>query len=566
MGSQDDKSGIRFRLKNEQNAFQIAAVWISAATHFQFFRFFQPAEPSPTDLHPTFRAEIVCRLSSFSANAVGKSVLLGESHCVRFGILRLRRISTPCQLPMETDRLISSGKSSPDPPASGLGRAIAFSVFARVWQVCTGPVTQILLMAFLLPAARDYYYAFSSLLGMQVLIELGLHVVIINMASHEWAGLSLLNGQLHGQQSSRNRLISLGRRMGQWYRLAAMVFLVVLLPSGLFFFSGQPATDSASASTLRATVDWQYPWLALVCITAAQLTQLPWLSVLEGCHQVEMLNRTRFWQAVTGTAAVWICLVTDCGLWTLVLSAAVRLAGDLWLIYGHYGKFFREFEQDVATDQQVDWRHEILPLQWRIAVQGIMLWLAIQLPLLFVFRKQPEGDAARLGMTWSILTAAQGAALAWVETRRPLFGSLIAERQFATLDRIFFRSARISIALMALAATGLIAVIWFAETSSHPLGKMLSAGLLPVRAAAVLAFGFVANQPGLCANLYVRAHKRDPFLVASVTSNLTTACAQLALGWVYGVDGIAAGYAAAVALVQTPLLLQVWWRTRRDWH
>ncbi|MFM8724035.1 MAG: hypothetical protein ACKON9_02810, partial [Planctomycetaceae bacterium] len=229
---------------------------------------------------------------------------------------------------METDRLISSGKSSPDPPASGLGRAIAFSVFARVWQVCTGPVTQILLMAFLLPAARDYYYAFSSLLGMQVLIELGLHVVIINMASHEWAGLSLLNGQLHGQQSSRNRLISLGRRMGQWYRLAAMVFLVVLLPSGLFFFSGQPATDSASASTLRATIDWQYPWLALVCITAAQLTQLPWLSVLEGCHQVEMLNRTRFWQAVTGTAAVWICLVTDCGLWALVLSAAVRLAGD----------------------------------------------------------------------------------------------------------------------------------------------------------------------------------------------------------------------------------------------
>jgi len=467
---------------------------------------------------------------------------------------------------METDRLISSGQSSSDPRSSGLARAIAFSVFARVWQVCTGPVTQILLMAFLLPAARDYYYAFSSLLGMQVLIELGLHVVIINMASHEWAGLSLLHGRLDGQQSSRNRLISLGRRMGQWYRLAAMVFLAVLLTSGLYFFSSQSVTSPEAAGGIRATVDWQYPWLALVFITAAQLTQLPWLSILEGCHQVELLNRTRFWQAVAGTATVWICLVTSCGLWTLVLSAAVRLAGDLWLIYGHYGKFFRDFEQDVAADQQVDWRHEILPLQWRIAVQGIMLWLAIQLPLLFVFRKQPEGDAARLGMTWSILTAAQGAALAWVETRRPLFGSLIAERQFAMLDRIFFRSARISIALMGLAAAGLIAVIWLAENSSHPLGKMLSAGLLPVRAAAVLAFGFVANQPGLCANLYVRAHKRDPFLVASVTSNLTTAFAQLSLGWVYGVDGIAAGYAAAVALVQTPLLLQVWWRTRRDWH
>jgi len=195
-----------------------------------------------------------------------------------------------------------------------------------------------------------------------------------------------------------------------------------------------------------------------------------------------------------------------------------------------------------------------------------MLWLAIQLPLLFVFRRQPEGDAARLGMTWSILTAAQGAALAWVETRRPLFGSLIAERRFATLDQIFFQSARTSMLLITLAAAGLVSIIWFAQFSMHPLAKMLADGLLPAGAAAVLALGFVANQPGLCANLYVRAHKRDPFLAASVISNLTTAVAQLSLGWLWGVHGIALGYAVAVAFVQTPLLVRVWWRIRRDWH
>ena len=471
----------------------------------------------------------------------------------------------PCSAEPSSPREDSAGNPVATQTVVGVNRAIVFSVLARVWQVCTGPVTQILLIACLLPAARDYYYAFSSLLGMQVLIELGLHVVIINMASHEWAGLRLEHGILLGQPESKARLISLGVLMSRWYRIAALIFLLVLFPSGLVFFGSQESVG-VSAASARATVTWQLPWLLLTAITAIQLTQLPWLSILEGCHQVELLNRTRFWQAIGGTVVVWCCLMTGFGLWSLVMSAAVRLLCDLWLIHRRYGRFFSEFVSGDSDAARIDWRQEVLPLQWRIAIQGIMLWLAIQLPLLFVFRRQPDGDAARLGMTWSILTAAQGAALAWVETRRPLFGSLIAERRFDVLDQIFFRSARVSIVLMATAAVGLTGIVWLAMGSNTRLGELLSAGLLPVRATAILAFGFVANQPGLCANLYVRAHKRDPFLVASVLSNLTTAIAQLMLGWFYGVEGIAVGYAAAVALVQTPLLLGVWWRTRRDWH
>ena len=97
----------------------------------------------------------------------------------------------PCSAEPSSPREDSAGNPVATQTVVGVNRAIVFSVLARVWQVCTGPVTQILLIACLLPAARDYYYAFSSLLGMQVLIELGLHVVIINMASHEWAGLRL---------------------------------------------------------------------------------------------------------------------------------------------------------------------------------------------------------------------------------------------------------------------------------------------------------------------------------------------------------------------------------------
>jgi O-antigen/teichoic acid export membrane protein len=67
-------------------------------------------------------------------------------------------------------------------------------------------------------------------------------------------------------------------------------------------------------------------------------------------------------------------------------------------------------------------------------------------------------------------------------------------------------------------------------------------------------------------NLYVRAHNRDPFLLASIGSNLTVAGLQLWLGWTYGGLGVAAGYFLGVTLVQSPLLTLIWWRIRRDWH
>ena len=448
----------------------------------------------------------------------------------------------------------------------GVDRSILYAVLARVWQVLTGPISQLLLILYVRPAARDYYFAFTSMLGLQIFIELGLHVVIINLASHEWARLRLEDGRPAGDETARWRLNSLSRMMTRWYAWSAVVFLIALLVAGWWFFeSAEQARQTADAAS-REVVKWVGPWSVLAGLISLQLTLLPRLSILEGCHQVASLYRTRFWQAIAGTVAVWICLAAGWELWALVVSACVRLVGDQYLVRLRYREFFRALQLDPGpTAAVIDWKHEILPLQWRIAVQGFVFWLAVQLPLLFVFRRH-EGDAARLGMTWTILTAAQGAALAWVETRRPQFGSLIAERKFPQLDTLFFRVSGISMVLMTVAAVVLSAFVWLVNRVDLPIAERVAAGLLSPWAALFLSLGFVAQQVSQCVNLYVRAHNRDPFLLASTFSNLTVAGLQLWLGWTYGGLGVAAGYFLGVTLVQSPLLTLIWWRIRRDWH
>ena len=446
----------------------------------------------------------------------------------------------------------------------GIDKAVEFAVLARLWQLLTGPMTQLILVVSFSKATQDYYYAFSNMLGMQVFVELGLHVVLISVSSHEWSRLALQDGRIVGDAAARSRLISLGRMMLRWYGMAALIFAATITIAGFLFF-GQEKIAAGDGPPLRENVIWFTPWMALVIVNGLQLPLLPLTAILEGCNQLSVINRVRFWQVVTGTLVVWLAISNGFGLWALVASAAVRLAGEFYLVAIRFRPFFAAFRAPPEQDQ-VDWKHEILPLQWRIAVQGVLLWLANSMPLLLIFKGRPEGEAAQLGMTWTILTALQGASLAWIETRRPVFGALIAARKYSELDRLFFRLMRLSMTVMTVAVSFFCSVVWWMGTRSEWLLERLSGRMLPVGATVLFSIAMVLIQFALCTNLYVRAHKRDPFLVASIISSLTVATLEVWLGSLYGCTGIALGYLLGIGCIQVPLWTLIWSRTRKEWH
>lgn len=446
-----------------------------------------------------------------------------------------------------------------------LDDAVRFAILARFWQLITGPLTQLLIVYQFSTARQDYYQAFSRMLGMQIFVELGLSVVLINVASHEWARLKINSqGRIEGDSAALSRLVSLGRMMVRWYGVATLLFVVVISGAGILFFADTEAFR-ATSDVAREDIAWRTAWVALVVLTGGQLAFLPLTAILEGCHQLNVLNRVRFWQALAGTVTVWLMVIGGFGLWALVGSAAVRLAADAWLVLKRFREFFVVF-RNSANGQTIDWRTEILPLQWRIAVQGMLLWMASQMPLLVIFRYHEEGDATRLGMTWTILTALQSASLAWIETRRPAFGAFIADQKFDQLDQLFFRMTRLSLLGMILGCSCFCMTVWWINTRSEWLFDRLSDRMLPVFPTFLFCCAMILYQFALCTNLYVRAHKRDPFLAASVVSSCVIAGLQLWLGRYFGTTGVAAGYLIGIAAVQVPLWTLIWWTTRREWH
>lgn len=443
----------------------------------------------------------------------------------------------------------------------GIDRAIGFAVLARFWQLLTGPLTQLLIVFCFSKIEQGYYYAFMNLLAMQVFAELGLHVVIINVASHEWSGLKLTDQGIEGPSSQISRLVSLGRVSFRWYSFASVLFVAVVAMVGYAFF-----LDLKNGTTgWLPTSSWLLPWLVLVLLTGLQLILLPLTAILEGCDQLPAINRIRFWQAVAGSLAVWICMWCGLGLWALCASAAVRLLGEFYLVSVRFRIFFVPF-REPATSDVIDWRGEILPLQWRMAIQGALLWLANHLALLVVLKFHGAALAGRFGMMSTILVAMQAASLSWIETRRPLFGQLIARKNYAELDETFFRMSRISITLLATGTFLFTLGVFVVNQLPYWFFQRIAERLPDVTTAALFSAGLVVMQFAQCTNIYVRAHKRDPFLMAAIVSNLTIAALVFWLGKEYGVTGVAGGYLIGVSMVQVPLWVTIWWRTRLLWH
>ena len=429
-------------------------------------------------------------------------------------------------------------------------QAVFFSVAVRAWQLVAGPVVMVLVASYFAPETQGFYFTFTRLLGLQAFVELELRVVLLNVSSHEWTSLRLDEmGRIIGDAHARQRLVALGRTSLTWFCGAALLFAAAVGTIGVRFFSTSPSS---------AAVDWRWPWLALVAVTSCQIVLIPLLAILDGCRQMPVVNRYRFAQAVTATLAGIVCIVSGSGLWTGVGIAAVRLFWDLWVVAVRYRRFFAAFRQPVAGTPLL-WSEEVLPLQRRLAVQSLLVWFAYSLFEPVLFQSAGAIEAGRFGLTWAALTALQAGALAWVDTRVPLFGGLVARRDFVELDRVFFRVTRVSFALLALGITLFCAGVWGLEL----LQSRYAARLLPLPATIVLGIGLLLNTLVQDVNFYLRAHRKEPAFLANLTGNAVCGLAVWWCGTRYGTVGAAAGFTAVQGLVYLPWCATVWRRFRK---
>jgi O-antigen/teichoic acid export membrane protein len=435
----------------------------------------------------------------------------------------------------------------------GIDSAVFFAIAAKMWSMAAGLLTTLLIASFFTPELQGYYYTFFSVLSLQVFAELGLGTVITSYASHEWAKLAFdKDGRAVGDRDALSRLTSLGNFALRWYLAAGITATVALIVSGFVFF-GITGWKDVSA--------WGGPWILLCLVSGANLCCMPIWALLEGCSQVSHVYRYRLVQSVASSTAGWVGVYLGAGLWVCAIMGAATLIVTGLTAIRRYRPFLQLIMFDRPKGPKLNWRTDILPMQWRISLSWISGYFIYSLFTPVVFHFHGPVVAGQMGMTWMFVAALTAVASAWVAPNAPAFGVLIAQRKYEVLDMKLWRLTRIVAVLTTVAALVIWVGIYTLSVLDLPLGRRL---LSPLATACLLAAA-VIQAISLPTSTYLRAHRKEPLLVLSVVTALLTAVVVVVTGRFFSVEGVAIGYLAVVALV-TPFVWPIWRRCIREWH
>ncbi len=447
----------------------------------------------------------------------------------------------------------------------GLDRAIVFTVAARGWSSLAGIGTLTLIARFLSPAEQGFYYTFYSLVAMQIVFELGFSVVILQTASHEAAHLSIAaDGAVTGPQAAHGRLASVLQKSVRWYTVAAILMAATLIPVGITFFRHAAARPGGNQ------VHFVLPWLLVVLASSCTFQIDPLFSFLEGCGYVPEVARTRLRQSLLGTSFGWCAFLLHGGLFApgcMIFGQALMGAWLLWSRRTLLGPLLRH----AIGPFGIDWRREIWPFQWRIAVSWMAGYLTSQLfnPLLMDFRGPVE--AGRMGMSLNVCGTLSSMAVAWMNTKAAPFGRMIARREFGLLDATFFRALAQSAGAAVLAFSSVwLAVAWLNYRGIRLHGVLLASRLLAPFPLAMLFLGTLGNVVIFAEALYVRAHKQEKFMGNSIAGAVYIAPLAYVLSrWQNphgGAWGISVAYALGTLFIGLGYGTYTFLHWRRVWH
>ncbi len=399
---------------------------------------------------------------------------------------------------------------------------------------------------------QGYYYTFTSVLAIQVFAELGLGTVLTYYASHEWANLALDRyGRVTGDADSSSRLTSLGRFALRWYIVTGAAMTLVLVVAGFGFFA-----DGGDQG-----FSWKAPWIGLCVVTGLTLCATPIWALLEGCNQVSNVYAYRFVQFVATGVAAWTAIYLGAGLWAASISGMAGLLAMMVTVGRRYSGFIGTILLAQPKGPRLNWRVDILPMQWRIAISWVSGYFTFSLFTPVLFHYHGPVIAGQMGMTWVFVGALMSVASSWIMPKAPRFGILIAQQRYAELDRIFWRMTAVVLSVTIMGATGIWAVVF----SLNQLHHRFAIRLLPPAPTAYLLLATIIVSALLPMATYLRAHKKEPLLALSVTSGFLTAVAVVVLGKYYSAEGVAVGYLAVSATV-TPFVALIWHRRRAEWH
>jgi O-antigen/teichoic acid export membrane protein len=441
----------------------------------------------------------------------------------------------------------------------GIDSSIAFTVLSKIVQVFGGFGSLFLIAKNLTSVEQGYYFTFGSILAIQVFFELGLTGIIVQYVAHENSNLVWKNHiSCEGSPQSISRLSSLLRFAVKWFSYTACILIIGLLISGYLFFQTYVNDNS--------NVDWLTPWVILSITTTLSLLVSPILAFFEGLGMVKEIAKIRLLQQIIQFCLLSLFLALDFKLYSSPLAAiGAFIIIPIWIFF--YSKFMLlKFIWNKKGPWHVNYKLEIFPFQWKIALSWISGYFIFQLFNPVLFAKEGPIVAGQMGMTLSVLNTIFSMTYSWISTKIPVFSGFIAKKEFNKLDSLFNKTVIQSTILNIVCLTLFFLVIFvFKLTGLRISSQYLSDRFLPLLPLLIMAIPIALNHITGSWATYMRCHKEEPMLFQSIVIGILCMLSTVLLGNTFGLLGITIGYLSlsVISLIWTYFIFI---NKKMEWH
>lgn len=395
----------------------------------------------------------------------------------------------------------------------------------------------------LTPIEQGVYSTMRSLAGLVVVLDLGLSLVLVQTVAH-------LRGD--GESDLPSQFAAILHFAVRWYGVAAVIGFAFLTFCGFSVLASHREMIGASATT---------PWMLTSLILALTILLLPLQAVLEGKGHVVSIALLRGAQALGGAVACGATVALGGGLWCIPALAAVSLTiGMIWIGCLHRQELLPAWHTKVLP--ALHWRRDIFPFQWRIGVSWISGWVIYQLYVPIIFLHEGPVAAGQFGLSMEACAGLTSLGAAWVGFKAPAWGKLVAQADYAAIDKDYRSSTRAAFLIVALAVflfgAGFIIL--------HALDRPIAQRFLPPLTLAPLLAAAVLNQSVFAMATYLRSHKREPYLAPTVVGAVLLGTWTLLAGPWVGVAGLAYAHLVVTLLVGWIWGRMIFLRCRTTWH
>jgi O-antigen/teichoic acid export membrane protein len=437
----------------------------------------------------------------------------------------------------------------------GIDGAIAYTIFSRFIQAGGGVITILFVAKFLSKVEQGYFYTFGSILAIQIFFELGFSNIITQFVAHETVDIKWYDRvSFFLSRESGSRMSSLLRFTLKWFlSISVFLFLGLLIVGFIFFHKFDSGIDF---------VNWEIPWVILSITTSLSLMVSPIMAFFEGLGRVKEVAKIRMIHQTVQLSLVLLFFLFGFKLFSSPLAAILSFVIlPLWIFSGNNRKLlvFIWNKIDVFT---VNYKNEIFPFQWKIALSWISGYFIFQLFNPVLFATEGAMIAGQMGMTLAVLSGILSISMSWVNTKVPLFSSLIAKNDFHSLDLIFNRTI---IQACFINALGLLILIFSIFLMKY-FNIDLASRFLPSFYLILLCLCTFVNQIVSGFAIYLRCHKKEPYLTVSIVMGVLSASSTILLGKAYGIDGIVIGYTFLTVFVSLIWGSFIFINKRKLWH